>query len=156
MCWMVICKKRQKLSSCWCICNNHLKVKGHMDATLHVKTYFGLHHYSHLCMDPAYPDIYDEQFPMMDWKGFHGSKCPKALVQTSRCMHVCGQQLGRDKHTRNSHSHFITYFNTFLIEWYSKTQAMIETGVSGTKIVDNNMGVDALRGLRNSKGWVLT
>ncbi len=39
-----------------------------MDAALHIMAYLGLHHNLCLCMDPTYPDIADDQFPVMDLK----------------------------------------------------------------------------------------
>ncbi len=58
----------------------------HMDASLNIMAYLGLHHNSHLCMDPTYPDIDNDQFPVMDWKELNGNvtesiplKAPKHL-----------------------------------------------------------------------------
>ncbi len=43
-----------------------------MDAALHIMAYLGLHHNSSLCMDLTYPNIDNEQFPVMDWKELNG------------------------------------------------------------------------------------
>ncbi len=40
--------------------------EGHMDTALHIMADLDLHHNSRLCMDPTYPNIDDEQFPVMD------------------------------------------------------------------------------------------
>ncbi len=45
--------------------------EGHMDAALHIIALLGLHHNSRLCMNPTYPDIDNDQFPVMDWKEFY-------------------------------------------------------------------------------------
>ncbi|KAL7460544.1 hypothetical protein ACHAXS_000991 [Conticribra weissflogii] len=46
--------------------------EGHMDTALHITAYLGICHNSRLCMDLTYPDIDDDQFPVMDWKEFYG------------------------------------------------------------------------------------
>ncbi len=48
-----------------------LQYEGHMDATLHIMAYLGLHHNLCLCMDPTYPGIDDDQFPVMDCEEFY-------------------------------------------------------------------------------------
>ncbi len=50
-----------------------LPCEGHMDAALHIMAYLGLHHNSHLCIDLTYPNIDNDQFPVMDWKKFYGN-----------------------------------------------------------------------------------
>ncbi len=45
-----------------------LLCKGHMGTALHIMAYLGLHHNSHLCMDPTYPNIGNDQFPVLVWK----------------------------------------------------------------------------------------
>ncbi len=73
MCWMIelgriaIATEVSLLSS-----HSALPHEGRMDAVLNIMDYLGLHHNSRLCMDPTYPDIDDEQFPVMDWKEFYG------------------------------------------------------------------------------------
>ncbi|KAL7447648.1 hypothetical protein ACHAXS_000043 [Conticribra weissflogii] len=53
-----------------------------------------------------------------------------------------------DKQTRRSRSGFLIYVNTALVDWHSKRQGTIETGVFGTEFVAMKTGVDTLRGLR--------
>ncbi|KAL7447683.1 hypothetical protein ACHAXS_000066, partial [Conticribra weissflogii] len=53
-----------------------------------------------------------------------------------------------DKQTKCSHSGFLIYVNTDFVDWHSKRQAKIETGVFGTELVAMKTGVDMLRGLR--------
>ncbi len=50
-----------------------LLCEGQMGAALHIMAYLVLHHNSHLCMDLTYPDIDNDQFPIMDWKEFYGN-----------------------------------------------------------------------------------
>ncbi len=45
--------------------------EGHIDAALHIMAYLGLHHNSCFCMDPTYPNIDTDQFPVIDWKEFY-------------------------------------------------------------------------------------
>ncbi len=45
-----------------------LLCESHIDTTLHIIAYQGLHHNSHLCLDLTYPNIDDDQFLVMDWK----------------------------------------------------------------------------------------
>ncbi len=47
--------------------------EGQMDAALHSMAYIGIHHNSCLCMDLTYPDIDNDQLPVMDWKEFYGN-----------------------------------------------------------------------------------
>ncbi len=112
--------------------------EGHMDAALHIMAYLGLHHNSHWCMDPTYPDINDDQFPVMDWKEFYGEVTkpipPNTPIPLGKpvdvCMFVDSDHTG-DKQTRYSHSGFLIYVNTALINWHSKQQATIKTGNVG-------------------------
>ncbi len=64
-----------------------------MDAALHIMAYPGLNHNSHLGMDLTYPDINDDQFPVLEWKEFNGGikepippNAPKPLVKS---VHIC-------------------------------------------------------------------
>ncbi len=52
--------------------------EGHMDAAFHIMAYLGSHHNSHLCMDPTYPNIDDDQLPIMAWKEFY-NKATKSI-----------------------------------------------------------------------------
>ncbi len=52
----------------------------------------------------TYPNIDNDQFPVMDWKEFYGNvnepippNAPTAPGQTSRCTHVCKQLSCRGK-----------------------------------------------------------
>ncbi|KAL7460535.1 hypothetical protein ACHAXS_000983, partial [Conticribra weissflogii] len=40
-----------------------------------------------------------------------------------------------DKQTRHSRSSFLIYINTAIVDWHSKGQATIETGVLGVEFV---------------------
>ena len=129
--------------------------EGHMDAALHIMAYLGLHHNSRLCMDPTYPDIDDEQFPVMDWKEFYGEvtepippNAPKPLGKPVDVRMFVDSDHAGDKQTRRSRSGFLIYVNTALVDWHSKRQATIETGVFGAEFVAMKTGVDTLRGLR--------
>ncbi len=44
-----------------------------MDAAFHMIDYLGPHHNSSLCMNLTYPDIDDEQFPVIDWDEFYSN-----------------------------------------------------------------------------------
>ena len=46
--------------------------QGHLETALHVMSYLGLHHNSRLCVDPTYPEIDHDQFPVCDWSEFYG------------------------------------------------------------------------------------
>ncbi len=88
--------------------------ESHMDAALHIMADFGLHHNSHLCMDPTYPDIDDNQFPAMDWKEFYGKVKEPILPNATKTLgkpidvhiFIDSDHLG-DKLTRRSHSSFL-------------------------------------------------
>ncbi|KAL7460173.1 hypothetical protein ACHAXS_000635, partial [Conticribra weissflogii] len=90
----------------------------------------------------------------MDWKGFYGNitelippNAPKPMGKPKDIhMLVDSNRMG-DKQTRHSCSCFLIYVNTALVDWYSKQQGTIETGVFGVKFVSMKMGVDMLRGL---------
>ncbi|KAL7460499.1 hypothetical protein ACHAXS_000944 [Conticribra weissflogii] len=53
-----------------------------------------------------------------------------------------------DKKTTCSCSGFLIYFNTALVDWHSKHQALIETGVFVTDFFAMKMEIDILRGMR--------
>ncbi len=128
--------------------------EGHMVAALHIMAYLDLHHNSRLCMDPTCQDIDDDQFPIMDWKEFYGNVTEPIPPNASKplgklveaCMFVDSNHAG-DKQTRCSQSGFLIYVNTALIDWHSKSEATIETGVFSTEFVATKTGVDMLRGL---------
>ncbi len=125
-----------------------------MDAALHIMAYLGLHQNSLLCMDPTYLDIDDKQFPVMDWKEFYGEitkhippNFPKPLGKAvGLCMFIDSNHAG-DTQTRRSCGGFLIYINTALVDWHSKQQNTIETGVFGAEIVAMKTGVDTMRGL---------
>ncbi len=106
-------------------------------------------------MDLTYPDIDNDQFPVMDWKEFYGKvtepippSSPKPLGKpVDVCMFINSNHVG-NKQTRHSQSSFLIYINTALDDWHSKCQATIETGVFGTELVAMKTGVDTQRGLR--------
>ncbi|KAL7462190.1 hypothetical protein ACHAXS_002579 [Conticribra weissflogii] len=151
MCWMVtldlidIATKVSLLSS-----HSALQHEDNMDAAMHIMAYLGLHHNSCLCMDPTYPDIDDDQFPVIDWKEFYENvtehrtyytQRPKAPGQTSRHMHVCRQQPHGGKIDQIG---FLIYTNTALIDCHLKQQATTETGVVCAEFVAMKMGIDML------------
>ncbi len=78
-------------------------------------------------MDPTYPHIDDDQFPVMDWKEFYGEvtkpippNTPKSLGKPVDVhMFVDSNHTG-DKQTRCSCSGFLIYVNIALVDWYSK------------------------------------
>ncbi len=84
------------------------------------------------------------------------------MVRTQNPFHQMPQCLGKPvdirmsvdsnnmggKQTWCSHSGFLIYINTTLVDWYSKQQATIEMGVFGADFVAMTTGVDTLRGLR--------
>ncbi len=51
-----------------------------------------------------------------------------------------------DNQTRHSRSGFLIYVNTAIVDWHSKQQATIETGVFGAEFVAMKMGVDTHSG----------
>lgn len=109
--------------------------EGHMDATLHIMVYLGLHNNSCLCTNPIYAasDIEDKQFPEMKWKEFYGDvkesippNAPKTLDKPvdvnifvdSNHVNIQTRQPKRS-----------IYIIIALVEWNSKCEAMIENGV---------------------------
>ncbi len=72
---------------------SELPCAGHMDAALHIMAYLGLHHDSHLCIYWTYPDIDNNQFPVMGWKEFYGnvekSIPPNALKPMGKPVNTC-------------------------------------------------------------------
>ncbi len=106
-------------------------------------------------MDLTYPYINDDHFSVMDWKEFYGNgkelilpNAPKPLGKpVDVCMFIDSNHAG-DKQTRRSHSSFLIYVNTAFVDWHSKQQATIKTGVFGAEFVAMKTGVDTLRGLR--------
>ncbi len=91
----------------------------------------------------------------MDWKEFYGDvkesippNAPKPLGKpVDKHMFVDSNYVG-DKQTSWSHSSFLIYVNTSLVDWYLKWQATVKTRVFGTEFVAMKVGVDKQRGLR--------
>ncbi|KAL7459192.1 hypothetical protein ACHAXS_000444 [Conticribra weissflogii] len=83
-------------------------------------------------MDLTCPVINNELLPVMNWKEFYGEVTepipPNAL-----------KPLGKQ----------VDVYITVLVDWHSKLQAMIETGVIDAEFVAMKTGVDRLRALRN-------
>ncbi len=78
-------------------------------------------------MDLTYPDIDDDQFPVMDWKVFYSditepipSNAPKPLGEPVDVHMFMDSNHAGDKQTRRSCSGFLIYVNTVLVDWYSK------------------------------------
>ncbi len=74
-------------------------------------------------MDPTYPDIDDDQFPVVDWKEFCSNvtehipaNAPKPLGKPVDVYMFLESNHARDKQTSHSHSSFSIYFNTALVE----------------------------------------
>ncbi len=107
-----------------------------MDAALYIMAYLSLHHNLCLCMDQTYPDIDNKQLTVMDWKEFYGEvtkpippNAPKHLGKpVDVCMLVDSNHAG-DKQIRRSQSCFLIHVNTALVDWHSKQQTTIKTGV---------------------------
>ncbi len=91
----------------------------------------------------------------MDWKELYGEvtepippNAPKPLGKpVDICLFIDSNHAG-DKQTKRSQSSLSIYVNTAIIDWYSKSQSVIETGVFGAEFVAMKMGVGMLRGLR--------
>ncbi len=87
-------------------------------------------------MDPTYPDIDDDQLPVMDWKEFYGEVTKPIPLNAMKPlgkpvdvrMFVDSNHAG-DKQTRQSRSSFLIYINAALIDWHLKQHGTIETGV---------------------------
>ncbi len=97
--------------------------EGHMDATLHIIAYLGIHHNSCLCMDPTYPYIDNFQLPLMNWKEFYSNVTepilpnpPKPLGKPVDIRMFVDSDHGGDKQTRQSHSGFLVYVNIALVD----------------------------------------
>ncbi len=135
---------RKDISTEISILSSHMALphQGHLEAALHVMSYLGIHHNSRLCMDPTYPDIRSEYFPVGDWSEFYGKveepippNAPEALgKEVDLHMFVDSDHTG-DKRTRRSQSGFLVYLNTVLISWYSKKQSTIEICTFGAEFV---------------------
>ncbi|KAL7447645.1 hypothetical protein ACHAXS_000041 [Conticribra weissflogii] len=97
-------------------------------------------------MDPTYPDIDDEQFPVMDWKEFYGKvtdsnphNTPKPLGKPVYALMFVVSYHSGDKQTRQSNSGYLIYVNTALVDWNLKQQAKVETGVFEAEFVAMRM-----------------
>ncbi len=94
-----------------------LPYEGHMGVALHVMTYLGLHHNSRLCMDPTYPNIDNYQFSVMEWQCPEPIplNAPKPLGKPIEVGMFVDSNHAGDKQTRCSHSGFLIYVNTALV-----------------------------------------
>ncbi|KAL7463232.1 hypothetical protein ACHAXS_003606, partial [Conticribra weissflogii] len=102
-------------------------------------------------MDAQYPVIDDEQFPKQFYSNVTEPIPPNAPKPWGKPVHlgmfVDSNHTG-DKQTRHSHSGFLIYDNTVLVDWHSKCLATIETGVFGTEFVAMKTRIETLRGLK--------
>ena len=78
-------------------------------------------------MDLTYPHIDDDLFPVMDWKEFYSEvtepippNTPKSLSKPVDVFMFVDSDYSGDKQTRRSHSGFLIYVNTVLVDWHLK------------------------------------
>ncbi|KAL7452158.1 LOW QUALITY PROTEIN: hypothetical protein ACHAXS_000269 [Conticribra weissflogii] len=89
--------------------------EGHVDATLNIMAYLGLHHNSHLCIDWTYPYI---DVDHLDWKDLYGN-VTEPIPPNTLCVLVDSNYAG-DKQTSCSCSGFLIYVNTAFVDWHLK------------------------------------
>ncbi len=95
---------------------------------------------------------YNEQFQIMDWKEFYcnvtepiSPNASKPLVKPVDVHMFVDSNHAGDKY---SHSGFLIYINTALVDWHSRSQATIKTVVFGAEFVSMKTGVDTKKCLR--------
>ncbi|KAL7460227.1 hypothetical protein ACHAXS_000690, partial [Conticribra weissflogii] len=86
-------------------------------------------------MDPTYPVINDDQFPVMDWKEFYGYVTEPIPPNTPK-------PLGKPVDIR------MLIDSDHMVTNRPDVPATIEIGVFGAEFVAMNLGVEILRGLR--------
>ena len=129
--------------------------EGHLDAAIHVMAYLKYHHNARLVLDPTYPTIAKDKFPVFGWEEFYGDvmeaiplNSPEPLGnEVDIRMYVDSDHAG-DQSTRRSRTGYLIYLNMALVNWMSKKQPTIETSVFGAEFVAMKHGIESLRGLR--------
>ena len=128
---------------------------GHFEAVLHVFGYLRLKFNARLVLDPTYPLIIDDEFPVYNWTQFYGevqepkpSNAPVPRGKEVDCRLFVDSDHAGDQSSRRSRSGLIVYLNMAPIKWISKRQATVETSVFGAEFVALKQGIEYLRGLR--------
>ena len=128
--------------------------EGHMECALHTMVYLKAHKNSMMVFDPNYPDI-PNVFKDHDWEDFYcGAKelippdMPTPLGREVEMTALVDSDHAGDHETRRSRSGFFVFCNNALIQWLSKKQSTIESGVFGAEFVALKNVMESIRGLR--------
>ena len=128
---------------------------GHMDAALHVYSYFKSHHNARLVLDPSYPEIDQSNFIHRNWNNAYGDvkeelppDMPEPLGKDVDLRLYVDSSHANDKVNRRSRTGFFIFLNSALVQWCSKKQATIETAVFGAEFVAMKIGMETCRGVR--------
>ena len=128
---------------------------GHLDAALHVYSYFKSKHNARLVLDPSYPEIDKDNFIYRDWDNAYGDvkeelppDMPEPLGKDVDLRLYVDSSHANDKANRRSRTGFFIFLNSALIQWCSKKQATIETAVFGAEFVAMKIGMETCRGIR--------
>ena len=129
---------------------------GHMDAALHIFSYYKAKHNARLLLDPSYPEIDENVFIKdRDWTNFYGDvkeelppDMPEPLGMEVDLRLYVDSSHANDKANRRSRTGLMIFLNNALVQWMSKKQATIETSVFGAEFVAMKIGIETMRGIR--------
>ena len=136
--------------------------EGHSDAAVHVVAQVDPWYNSRQVYDPLYPEIDHSVFKKCDWSEFYMDDKEAIPMNTPE---PWGKEVDIYMLEDNNHAEdqvscwsicgFLIYFNTTLVQLFSKKQSTVDTLVFGAEFVAMNQGIDELRGLGISLGWLV-
>ena len=127
----------------------------HLEAVLHVFAFLCQRYNYRMAFDPTYPVINMNDFKECMWEAFYeelnDSIPPNAPEERGKVVDLYGyvdsDHAGENK-TKRSRSGVFIFFNTVLIQWFYKIQAMIETPVFRAEFVAVKIFMETLKGIR--------
>ena len=129
--------------------------EGYLEAVLHVFEFLVQKYNSRMAFDPTYTVINMNDFKECTWKDYYGylkeAIPPNAPKERGKYFDLCGyvdREHAGENNTRRYLSGFFIFLNTALIQWFSNSQAMIETSMFGTEFVAMKIFMETLQGIK--------
>ena len=129
--------------------------RGHMEAVYSIFAYLKKHLRSKIVFDPAYVEIDESVFFQGNWDDYYG-ECkedvplvrPQPRGRAVVISMFCDADHAGNLLTRRSHTGLLIYLNNSIIDWYSKSQATVESSTFGSETIALRTGIDKLQALR--------
>ena len=130
--------------------------EGHSQQFYHVFSYLKRHHNARLVLDPSYPEVFDDEFFLVqDWTTFYGKleeeipeNAPKPRGKEFVIRVFVDASHADNKINRRSRTGFVVMLNYAPVYWYSKKQGGCETSSFGSEFIAMKAACEYVRGLR--------